>query len=445
MFRPQLITVNCAHCGAPFQIPIFSIIDAQQSPELKNALLSGELNAAQCPGCGRVNYIGGPLLYHDSKHDFLAVYMPMQANISNTERQKIIGDLTNALMKGLPAEERRGYMFSPTQFFELENMVRKILEMDGVTSEMLEASSRKLALLDTMIQLLDDELGFNMAVAENKTLLDREFFMLIADAIERSKARSMNEQAAALEILRERLMPVTDFGQRLLKQRQAVADLGSNPTRQQVMQAILAGDLSEVEAITVAVLPMLDYAFFQDLSKHIEEATGEAKAALEAKRDLMLTVMDTFRKLDDQAFQAASRVADALIKADDLQQTILELSSMIDERVLDVLAYEMRHAREHGAPELAERILHVLNTLQKAAADSMPPAISLIFQLVDAEYPQATKALLEKNKDLITDDFRTLLDVFMKDVKESEDYDSQTKEHLLRHLRNVATQAKLMI
>jgi hypothetical protein len=444
MFRPQLITVNCAHCGFPFQIPVYSIIDVKQNPEMKPALLSGQLNAAQCPSCGRVNYIGGPLLYHDPGHDFLAVYIPMEANIPETERQKIIGELTNALMNALPAEERRGYMLTPQQFFDLETLIRKILEFDGVTNEMLEASSRKIELLDRMLNLQNDEMAFNMAVAENKELLDREFFMLIADAIERYRGLGEEDRVKALDALRERLMPLTEFGQRLLKQRKAVEALGQNPSRGQVLDAIVAGDMEEVEAITIAALPMLDYAFFQELTNRIEAASGEEREDLEAKRDLMLNLLETFRKLDEQAFQAASRVADELIKAEDLDAAIIELAPMIDERVLDVLLRDMQIAQREGATELAARIQQVLDTLRDAAGESMPPSLNLIFKLVDAEYPQETKALLEENRDQIDDTFLTLLDVFIKDIEQSDSYDPQVRDQLVRHLRNVATQAKLI-
>ena len=444
MFRPQLVTVNCAHCGFPFQIPVFSIIDVKQNPELKRALLSGELNAAKCPSCGQMNYIGGPLLYHDPSHEFLAVYIPMEANIPEAERQKIIGELTNALMNGLPAEERRGYMLTPQQFFDLETLIRKILEYDGVTSEMLEASSRKIALLEKLLSLQNDEMAFNMAVAENKELLDREFFMLIADAIERYRALGQEDQVKALEALRERLMPVTEFGQRLLKQQKAVEALGTQPSRQQVMDAIIAGDRDEVEAITIAALPMLDYRFFQDLTNRIEAAQGEEREALEAKRDLILAILDTFRRMDEEAFAAASRVADELIKAEDLDKAIRELAPMIDERVLDVLLQNMQIAQAEGATELAARIQQVLEALREAADDSMPPALSLIFQLVDAEYPQETKELLEENRALIDKDFLALLDTFIQDVENSSSYDPKVKDQLLRHLRNIAVQAKLI-
>ena len=444
MFRPQLVTVNCAHCGFPFQIPVFSIIDVRQNPELKPALLSGQLNAAQCPSCGKVNYIGGPLLYHDPDHEFLAVYIPMEANIPETERQKIIGELTNALMNALPAEQRRGYMLTPQQFFDLEALIRKILELDGVTSEMLEASSRKIDLLDRLLNLQNDEMAFNMAVAENKELLDREFFMIIADAIERYRGLGEEDRVKALEALRERLMPLTEFGQRLLKQRQAVEALGNNPSREEVLDAIVAGDMDEVEAITIAALPMLDYSFFQALTDRIEAAEGEERAALEAKRDLMLSLLETFRKMDEKAFQAASNVADELIKAEDLDEAIRELAPMIDERVLDVLLRDMQIAQAEGATELVGRIQFVLDALREAAGESMPPALNLIFRLVDADYPQETRALLEENRSLVDDTFLALLDAFIGDVEKSDSYDPKTRDELLRHLRNVATQARLL-
>ena len=444
MFRPQLVTVNCAHCGFPFQIPVFSIIDVRQNPELKAALLSGELNAAQCPSCGKVNYIGGPLLYHDPDHEFLAVYIPMEANIPETERQKIIGELTNALMNALPPEERRGYMLTPQQFFDLETLIRKILEYDGVTSEMLEASARKIELLDRLLNLQNDEMAFKMAVAENKELLDREFFMILSDAIERYRALGEESRVKTLEALRERLMPETEFGQRLLKQRKAVEMLGTHPQRQQVLDAIVSGDMDEVEAIAIAALPMLDYSFFQEFAKRIEAAEGEEREALEAKRDLMLNVLETVRKIDEQAFQSASRVAAELIKAEDLDAAIRELAPMIDERVLDVLLRDMQIAKAEGADELAARIMTVLDKLKQSASDSMPPVISLIFALAEADYPQETKKLLEENRKLIDETFFKLLDSFIEDVKKSGSYDPKSRDELLRHLNNIATQAKLI-
>ncbi len=428
----------------PFQVPVFSIIDVKRQPELKTALLSGQLNAAQCPNCGRISYIAGPLLYHDPDKEFLAVYIPMQANIAEPERQKIIGELTNTLMNALPAEERKGYFFSPQQFFDMETLVRKILELDGITQEMIEASQKKIQLVEKLLNLQGDELAFGMAVNENQELLDREFFMILADAIERYKALGQENQVKALEALRERLMPLTEFGQRLLKQRKAVEALGPRPTREQVQQAILDGDLEEVEAIAIAVLPMLDYAFFQWLTERIEAASGEEKAQLEAKRDLIHNMLETIRKIEEQNRQAAIRVADELLKADDVEKAIQELAPLITEQVIEILATDLAIAQAQGADELAERIRQVLDALRKAAAQAVPPELTLLFQLLEADYPSGTKTLMEQHRELINDNFIALLDAFIQDAQENSTYDPKTRDELIRFLKNLRVQALLL-
>ena len=444
MFRPQLVTVTCPQCGVPFQVPVFSIIDVKRQPELKAALLSGELNAAQCPSCGQISYIAGPLLYHDPDKEFLAVYIPMQANIPETERQKIIGELTNALMNALPAEERKGYMLSPQQFFDLENLVRKILELDGVTSEMIEASQRKIELLDRLLKFQGDEMAFNMAVAENKDLLDREFFMILADAISRYQALNQEDQVKALEALRERLMPLTEFGQRLLKQRRAVEALGPRPTRKQVQEAILKADLEETEAIAIAALPMMDYAFFQWLSEQIENASGEEREALEAKRDLILKLLETMRKIDEEATRSAARVAEELIKAEELPKAIQELSPLINERVVEVLMAELAQAQAQGATELVERVQQVLDALQEVISQAVPPELALVFSLLEQDYPTGTKAMLEEKRDLLNDTFFSLLDTLIADAEQNSSYDPKTRDDLVRHLKNIRVQAQLL-
>jgi len=104
----------------------------------------------------------------------------------------------------------------------------------------------------------------------------------------------------------------------------------------------------------------------------------------------------------------------------------------------------MQIAQAEGATELVGRIQFVLDALREAAGESMPPALNLIFRLVDADYPQETRALLEENRSLVDDTFLALLDAFIGDVEKSDSYDPKTRDELLRHLRNVATQARLL-
>ncbi len=444
MFPPELVTIACPQCGAPFQVPIFPIIDVKRQPELKAALLSGQLNTAQCPNCGRLSYIATPMLYHDPDKEFLAVYLPMEANLPEREQQKIIGELTNALMNALPPEERKGYFFTPMQFFNLERLVHKILELDGITQEMIEASRRKLELLDKLLQQQNDPMAFDMILADNRELLDKEFYMILTDALRRYRELGREDQVKALEALQERLLPESEFGRRLLKQRRAVEALGERPTRQQVQEAILQGDLDEVEAIALAALPLLDYSFFLWLAERIDQASGEEKEALEAKRDLLLNLLESLRKIEEEATAAAKRVAEELIKAEDLDAAIQSLLPAMNERVFDVLIAGMAEARSQGATELAERIQKVIERVEERLDQLIPPEVSLVFRLLESDYPAETKQVLEENRELVNDTFFKILDTFIEEAENNPSYDPKARDELIRFLKNIRVQATLL-
>ena len=53
------------HCRQPVQANLYSIIDVGKQPQLKDALLRGQINAINCPHCGYRGMLGSPVLYHD--------------------------------------------------------------------------------------------------------------------------------------------------------------------------------------------------------------------------------------------------------------------------------------------------------------------------------------------------------------------------------------------
>ena len=209
MFRPTEISLNCPHCGFSYNALIFTIVDVGETPELKQHLLSGQLNASQCPSCRNINYLATPLLYHDPEHEFLAVFMPTQLNMTELQRQKAIGDLSKALIDALPAEKRRGYMLSPQQFLSMESLGEKILGFAGITPQMIETTKRKAQLVDDLNRIQDDSLVFNAAVVEKKDLLDQEFFMMLSNVIQTAEASGNREEVERASQLREKLLPLT--------------------------------------------------------------------------------------------------------------------------------------------------------------------------------------------------------------------------------------------
>jgi len=442
MFRPADITLNCPHCGFSYNAPVFSIVDVGATPELKQLLLAGQLNASQCPSCRNVNYLATPLLYHDPEHEFLAVFMPAQLNMTEIQRQQAIGDLSKALIDALPAEERRGYMLSPQQFLTIESLGEKILGLDGITPEMIAASKHKAQLVEDLALVQDDSMAFNMAVAENKDLLDQEFFMMLTNFIQTAESTGQSAQVEPLLQLREKLLPLTEVGQRILTQRQAVERLGERPTRDEIMHAILDGDLDEVEAITFVARSALDYEFFQSFTDHIEAASGEEKALLEEKRQRMLGIIEQVRESEEEQLQAARAVIQELLSAEDMDRAIDEMLPYIDQLVLTLLSANISQAEEQGATAAANRLRQLQDAILKRLQDAMPPQMVLLMKLAEADYPDETRTLLKENKALLDQDFYAYLEANIAQL-ESADTDDERRSQALRHLRNVMTQARV--
>ncbi len=48
----MITQITCPNCGTPYSAEVHQIIDVGRQPELKQMLLSGQLNVAVCPSCG---------------------------------------------------------------------------------------------------------------------------------------------------------------------------------------------------------------------------------------------------------------------------------------------------------------------------------------------------------------------------------------------------------
>ena len=442
MFRPQTTNLTCPKCRANYAALIFNIIDVGQTPELKQIVLSDALNASQCPNCGNINYVATPLLYHDPEHEFLAVFMPPQLNMSESQRQRAIGDLTNTLMKGLPAEQRRGYMLNPQPFLTMQSLTERLLGFEGITPEMIAASRRKMELVGELLRLRNDNLAFLSVVKENENLLDDEFFRLLTNIGMSVRAQGQMAEFEAFAEVQEKLLPLTEAGHRIQKQRQAVNNLGDRPTPAAVLEAIIAADLDEVEAITFAARPLLDYQFFQTFTARIESASGEARAALEAKRQLMLRILEDLRAAEREAAQEAQQVLQALLSAENMQEAVEENLPLIDQNVMSYLMMNIEEAAQRGAVAAVERLRELLEIITAALEASLPPEVALFLKLLSAEYPNGTRALLREHKSGLTPEFFAYFEGNLNKAEEEAQTDPDRKA-MARHLRNVLTQARL--
>ena len=99
-------TVQCPSCGTQYQVAMQNIIDVDHSPRLKSLLLQGRLNVGVCPQCGTGGMLSAPLVYHDSTKELLFCLIPQELGLTEHDRQRTIGQLSNAIINSLPADQR---------------------------------------------------------------------------------------------------------------------------------------------------------------------------------------------------------------------------------------------------------------------------------------------------------------------------------------------------
>ncbi len=125
--------VVCPKCEREQTVVIWDSLNADITPEAKEALFNGEINAFVCEGCGEHIMISIPLLYHDMKRQFTVQYFPFDA-VKDVGFIKRFG--TDGIDKQaeetfaeMPAaiKDSAGYMRHPHTVFSMAELVRYII------------------------------------------------------------------------------------------------------------------------------------------------------------------------------------------------------------------------------------------------------------------------------------------------------------------------------
>ena len=95
-----------AHCPnecEPFDVTYWSLVRGDQNPDLKTAILSGELNLVRCPECGTYFHHDGEIIYFEAPTELLVfVFSPKDKPREHELKDKIEHDyqiIKNSLLK----------------------------------------------------------------------------------------------------------------------------------------------------------------------------------------------------------------------------------------------------------------------------------------------------------------------------------------------------------
>lgn len=405
--------LTCPQCRTPFATQIVQAIDVGRVPQLKQMLLSGQLNMARCPNCGWVGQVGTPLVYHDPEHELFMVYVPSELGLPHMEEQQLIGQLTRAIVDNTPAEERRGYMLQPPmQMMRWQTFVEKVLETEGITREMLDAQERQMRLLEEMISADNDTL--TQLITERGDEIDEGGIAMIRSSLENAMQSGEEAQLVKLTNLQARLMMETEAGRKVEKQQLAMHQLNQAAkeagglTPSILLEQLLANidDDDLVNALVSAGNSALNYEFFSELSTVIEEHARQHDKAtvkqLTALRSRLLTVYDEMREASEQVLRQSAETLQAILQAPDKRQALIENADQLDEAFTVVLSANIEQAEATENQAALAQLYEVRDLLQEMALEGIPPEIRLINDMIMAESEADARRLMAENDELVT-------------------------------------------
>ncbi len=413
LFPPQSAQVQCPNCGTPYVVPVFSIIDLGANPELKQPLLGGQINSAVCSACGTGGQISAPLMVHVPEKQWLGVMIPAEARINDVQQQKVIGEMTQALMRKLPQEERKGYLLQPKQYQDWQRFSEQLWEFEGVTAEMIRRQRAQTELMQSLLGLADDRKALEIAVGRSRDLIDRQFFVLFDRLMMMLNAQGQEAEGERFMQLREALLELTPAGKEVAAQQERIANflkqIQPDTTHAELVSMLLAQWLEPEgrdvgAAVMMGVPTLFDYQFLLEVSTRLEQTEDAAETqALEEIREIVMSVQQQMQESRQQGMQQAQEVLAQILQAPDLNVALHENAQFIDEMFLSLLVANIQQAQKNNSTGAVRRLQAVYDATMELLQEGLPPELQLVNRLLGVATDKAAlNAMLDQNRDALT-------------------------------------------
>jgi hypothetical protein len=330
------------------------------------------------------------------------------------EQERLMGPYITQVLNRLPPDKRKAYLLRPQSMLTMQTMIDRILEADGITKEMVEASQKRLNLLQRLLSATPA--ARPEIVRQEELLMDETFFQMLSRLVEASRASGDQQSARALTQLQQEILPLTPVGQRLMTETaevqaaiQALQDASQKGLTRETLVDLMLQQKSEnaLAAIVSMTRSGLDYEFFRLLSDRIEKAAAEEKDALLKMREKLLTLTQEIDRRVNERMEASRLVLAQILNAPDLEKALEEHEAELDEYFTAALEAELKDARKQGDLARSAKAQKLIEMLQAAA---QPPAeFALIEELINLNDDTSRRQLLDKNQEKITPDFLQMI------------------------------------
>jgi hypothetical protein len=394
---PIKTQVLCPNCRAPVTATIEQLFDVAQDPSAKQRFLSGRFNLINCPNCRFQGQASTLVVYHDPDKELLMSYTPMELGLPQAEQERALGRLVNEVINKLAQEKRKGYLLSPKSALTLQGMIERVLEGEGITREMLEAQRSRAQLAQKFMTTSPEQ--WPALAKEHDADLDATFFQMLTASIE--AAALEGSQAEQMLALRNKLLELSSFGART-RQRQQILErtarelqaLGNKLTKDKLLELVMKAESDDqLMAYVSLVRPLMDYAFFEALTRRVDKTKDAEHDRLAKLRDTLLQLTQEVDRAEQARVAEASSVLRALLEAPNLDQAVAENLPHLDDTFMAVLNANLEAAQKAGRRDVLLRLDQVQQAIVKLMQEAAPPEIRFINDLLQMSEAEAEAAL----------------------------------------------------
>jgi len=379
------IQTSCPNCSQPLAAEIFQVIDVNKDVQLKEVLLAGGLNFAQCQVCGFQGQVPVPLVYHDKEKELLLTFTPPDTSKTMQEKEAALAPLLKQVIDNLEPQDRKGYLFQPQSMLTMNNLVKNVLLADGITEEMIQDQQEKMKLLDTLFN--QDGETLKKTVIENNEKIDREFFAMFAEIAQRIIANRDEQSIEKIRTLQDVLMAETEIGKEILTETQEIQvatqsleALGKNLTRGSLLELVIkAPNLERVKALAGLVRPAMDYEFFQTFTERIEAAAEKDRKEMVEKRNLILKVTQEIDEQLKQKAAAAVETINQIIENESIEESLMQNIGLVDQFFVQALSEQINLAEEGKDDERKTKLIKLFQIIKELTT---PPELKKVEELV---------------------------------------------------------------
>jgi len=106
------LSLPCPRCSRPLEVTVWTFVDGEEDPHLKDQLLRGELNTVSCSECGPLGALDCPVVYLESSRKLCACYVTIDLD-SEDDRHRLVRSLIMAMLDDLTLEDVPQFILEP--------------------------------------------------------------------------------------------------------------------------------------------------------------------------------------------------------------------------------------------------------------------------------------------------------------------------------------------